>query len=390
MRSIRMSYAVLLSGACFLTSGSLCAATTHISGGGMDKISAAITATSDTPSLIIIDDSQTYTETKNIYVGPRSTAGHAVSIESAAGQTPTIVLSGISMVAYAGTNEDVHVGSASGGRISIDARSPGNPPIWYIGQSDGRTGPACKWTLENLDIDFTGWPLDCITFGAGGNDAVQLTTNQTLNVINVIAKGGPQTVASLYGGTNSTTNTVNITNCIFLEATAGVDLGRYGISNPKSEVVLTSSVIYTSAAGAGPGTDSNGVLVRAGAMIIDHCDVINDGVGAASRGVITVDTTDYCDIKNSIIEGDAGVVGFAGTCVVSDSNVHGRTIQNYGFVANNVIDEWSPYAYIGVDTTNANFFKLYNNSVSRNHGSSPPIGSRGVSNISGVNEWQIF
>ncbi len=363
-------------GVAVLLAGSGWAATISLSGGGTDVIYNAIQANLTTGATLLITDSGTYTETQVLEVAPQynSTNGRrAFHIEASAGTTPSIVLNGGRISAYAG-GADVHIGTTSGGTISIDAKSAGagSPPVWYIGQESGLTsGTACQMVIENVNFDFTG-KGECILFGAGGNDAAPLTTGASLTVKDVTTRGGDSTIKSLYGPATYA-STLTLEGCRILESVIGVEAGAYGLGGDNSVANISHSIIYTSPAVSG---DCNGVVGRLGQVLIDHCDVVNEG-SASSRGVCITGGT--CAVTNSIVHGDAGTVAFGGTGTVNDSNVTGRALVNSGFTYSNYISEVLADTYMayGLYFSNADNFRVKTTAASYSLGSSPPLGSVG-------------
>lgn len=359
-----------------LLAGSGWAATINLSGGGTDAIYNAIQANLATGATLLITDSGTYTETQVLEVAPRysSTNGRrAFHIEAAAGTSPSIVLNGGDILAYAG-GADVHIGTASGGTISIDAKNSGAgaAPVWYIGQEDGlASGTACQMVIENVSFDFTG-KGECIVFGAGGNDGAPLTTGASLTLKDVTTLGGSTTIESLYGPA-SYASTVNLEGCRILESVIGVDLGAYGLGGANSVANISRSIFYASSAVSG---DCNSILGRLGQLNIDHCDVVNE-CSISSRGVCITGGT--CAVTNSIVHGDAGTVAFGGTGTVNDSNVTGRGLVNSGFTYGNYISELLADTYMayGLDFSNTNNFRVKTTAASYTLGSSPPVGSVG-------------
>ncbi len=354
------------------------AATINISGGGTDVLYNAIQANFATGATLLITDSGTYTETQVLYVAPRysgTNGRRAFHIEAAAGTSPSIVLNGGEIIAYAG-GADVHIGTASGGKISIDAKNSaaGGPPVWYIGQEDGlSSGTACQMVIENVNFDFTG-KGECITFGAGGNDGSPQTTGASLTLKNVTTRGGNVAVESLYGPA-SYASMLKLEGCRILESVIGVEAGAYGLGGNNSVVNLSRSIFYTSAA---IGGDSNCVVGRLGQVTIDHCDIVNEG-SVVSRGVTL--TGGNATVTNSIIHGDAGTAAFGGTGSVADCNVTGRSVVNAGFVYGNFISESlaDTYMVYGLDFNNPDNFRVKTTAASNSLGSSPPVGSVGGS-----------
>ncbi len=364
-------------------------ATISISGGGTDKIYAAIESAKATGATILIEDSETYTEGQTLFFGQRYDATNgrrAFNLEAMPGMNPKIVLDFGGIVAYSGS-ADFHIGSNSGGRIHIDARNAMNPgatnAIWYIGQDNNIPEPAqaCQMLIENVEFDFTGRG-ECIAFGAGGNDPSPRATNPTLTLRNVKTIGGGEDVfsviESLYAPVGFASKIV-IDQSQIIESQSGVDLGIYGISGEGSEVEITRSIIYSSPA---IGGDSNCAVAQVGVMTIDHCDIVNEASAegvVASRGVTQVGTGS-CVITNSIIHGDVGTAAFgAGTNTVTDSNVTGRSVVNAGFDYTNSISEplADTYMAYGLDFSNPDNFRVKTTAASYALGSSPPVGSVG-------------
>lgn len=391
--SISSVFRVLLCSTIILaTAAGLCSAQTFpVSGGGTNVISGIIDSATPTGGTIIINDSATYTETQNLVVGQRNSAVHgrrSFNIEAAAGQNPTIVLNNSGIIMYSGS-ADFHFGSATGGRIKIDATNAntgvGNV-IWYIGQENDATGTACQALFENLDFDFTS-RVECIVFGAGGNDASPVTTGASMTFRDVTTTGGSYVFRQLYGPITYASQ-LNIENCRILDFVnfIGVEVGAYGLGGADSVCNITRTIIYNSPSSG--AADSNSIVGRLGQININHCDIINEATPGTSRAVTLVDAG-VCDIKDSIIRGDAGTINFGTwTATVEDSNVSSTAVDNVGFTYTNVINEWPVYDVYGSNFTNPDNFKVLAGTLSAAHGTTPPLGSVGI--LTDVSEWTQY
>jgi hypothetical protein len=244
------------------------------------------------------------------------------------------------------------------------------------------SGTACQLLIENVDFDFRGRG-DCIVFGSGGNDGAPMTTGASLTLRNVGTLGGNTAVLSLYAPA-SYASTVTIDRCRILEAIIGADLGAYGLGGAGSTLLISRSILYTSAA---VGGDSNCVVGRLGQMTIDHSDIINEG-SVVSRGVTLTGGT--AAVTNSVVHGDAGTAAFGGTGTVTDSNVTGRSVVNVGFTYTNSISEILADTYVayGLNFANPDNFRIKQTAASYTLGSSPPVGS--VGGALTINDWALY
>lgn len=353
-----------------------------ISGGGTNVLSAAITANSTGVATLIITDSLTYTESAELFLGPRyNGTRRSISIEAAPGQTPTIVLNGSRFVMYSGS-ADLRLGSNAGGKITVDATGASSPAFWYIGQEDGlASGQACQATVENTEFLF-GNVSEPIIFGAGGNDGTPQTTSASLTLDNVIIRDGGVQVRALYSPA-SYASSLTIANSFFYNAKQGINIenGAYGLGGAGSRMVLDHTIVYNEAGSTGSG-DPNALLQHLGVVEVDHSDIV--GKWAPNLGRAVCVTGGNMAITNSIVYGAGyGTANLgSGTATQTDSNIVGGDEDTAGFISTNVIRDW-PNAYwsLGTDADDPNQFAVVSFSPSRTHGTSPPLGSRGAASV---------
>lgn len=375
----------------------------NLSGGGTDLIFNAIESATPTGGTILITDNGTYTESQVLLVGQRSSGVYgrrSFHIEAAPGTTPTIEINGGGFVMYAGS-ADVHIGTATGGRILIDCLGstlPGsNGLFWYIGQEDGlASGAACQAVLENLTVDYTNAAIPSIqegvVFGAGGNDATPQTTGASITLRDVMSIGSVVPVRSLYGPADYA-STVNVENSQILEFNDffGAELGAFGLGGVDSVMNLDHTIIYTSASTT--SLDHNSVVGRLGTLNIDHCDIISETPGV-DRAITLVGGS--CFITNSIIHADAGTINFgSGASTADDCNVTARSVPNVGFVYTNVLESdplAATYITYGLDFSNPDNFRVFPTSQSASWGGDPPLGSvgAGAAPPSSNDNWNLY
>jgi hypothetical protein len=335
----------------------------------------------------IIQDSLTYTETALLFVGPRwngtSRVGHKIT--AATGQNPTINMDGNSMLCYGGSG-DVQVGSAEGGRIEINDTLVGAYGLfWYINQeSRGNGNPpgtfSCNATLENLDITSLTGRGDALVFGAGGDDATGVLTNPTLNVRDVCLTS----LAAVHNVVNLmhtdhvplTDKILNLEDSQFYSVGGlGIVNGGYGLGDDQSVTNISNCVSYS--------TGSPAFTNSAGTSAVDHSDLFAT-IASGSAGVTGGATI---AITNSIIYGVTGTVG-SGNATATDSNIYGSQAHNVGYSLTNVINEWPVYISTG-DKNHPDDFGVLGGTTSSTHGSSPPLGSVGVTYLD-VESWKMY
>ncbi len=376
-----------------------------LTGGGTNRIYDAIQSATKTGGNILITDSATYTENKDLLVGQRNSGvfgQRSFNISASPGQSPEIVMSGNVMACYSGSR-DMKLGSNEGGRIRVDARAanPSFGMFWYIGQENGlASGTASQATLENLEIDSTGNAV-CILFGAGGNDDTPLTTGASLTLRNVTIKGGGDPI---FGGApikalykpSTYASVVRIENCRLYDCANGLEHGAFGLGGEQSIMDVSRTIIYIPPSMEG---DINGAINRVGHLILNHCDIINEATNenvAAARGVVLIAAgavLPTCEIINSNIYGDAGTVNFSGgVASVTDSNVSANTVVNAGFTYTDSIAELPADTYItyGTDFSDEDNFRVKQTAQSYSHGSSPPLGAIGKKSTTEVQDWSLY
>lgn len=363
----------------------------NISGGGTNVLSAAIDANTTNGATLVILDSATYTETENLAFGQRYSAANgrrAINLEVAPGQSPTIVLQNANFTFFSGS-DDVQVGSNTGGKLNVNATAAANPAVWYIGQEDGlASGQASQVVIENVEFDF-GTVGECIVFGAGSNDPTPNTTSASLTLDNVVVRGGNIQLRTLYGPANYA-STVNVVDSFFYDGqgaqTWNIENGAFGLGGPDSVLNLTRTIVYNSPVGSA-SPEPHTLVSRLGRTNVDHSDLISIATTAGVDRAIGI-TGGAVTVTNSILHGSLdGVVdyGLGGSAALIDSNVTGGRGFNYAganATATNLIAEW-PYAYwsIGTDPLNLNQFAVQIPALSRTHGSTPPLGSRGSASV---------
>ena len=400
----------LLAGLILLATVAGAQPTVNVSGGGTDKIGNALAANAATGGTIVIDDSQTYTETQEMFLGPRYNATdgrRGFHIRAAAGQSPTIVLDGGGFFAYAGS-ADAGIGSNAGGRITIDCSdgvisAAGTGMIWYIGQENElASGQACRVTFENLEIQ-GGDCANIIAFGAGGNDTAPNTTNAGFDIRNCVLRGSHTQLAHLFGVPNDYASTINIEDSFLLNYLAqdsggyAIHLGAYQLSSPNAVINIDRTVFYNDPSTAGP-FESNTILGRTnGQIYIDHCDIVNEadplaqGGSGVARAVALLDVG-TCIITNSIVRGDVGVANFGSwDAQLNDSNLSATAVQNNNFTLTNTIDEWPVYLAYGANPLASNAWVVDTQTQSATHGPSPLLGSQGAEPpLNRVLHWELY
>jgi hypothetical protein len=380
--------------------------TVNISGGGTGVLSAAITANTTTGATLFIQDSGTYTESGNLFLGPRRSATlgrRSFDIQVAPGQNPTIVPNG-GIIMYSGA-ADLNIGSNTGGRLNIDARNSAiggtSGAIWYIGQEDGlSSGQACQAKFENVTFDFRD-RLEGIVFGAGGNDGSPNTTSASLTLDNVRTIGGGAVLQTLYPPANYA-STVTVTDSQFMDVEShanngsAIVHGAFQLGGVNSILNVSRSIFYAPATTQGP-LESTLFLVVLGQTFIDHSDIISLASTTATpvpvqaaRAVTEIEGGEIT-ITNSIVRGEVGVAAFGtGNFTVTDSNVSATDVENAGFTFTNVISEWPVFDILSSDPSDPAFI-VKGATASATHGSSPPIGAKTTtSSITPARHWSLY
>lgn len=361
--------------------------TVAVSGGGLNALSTAINATTDTGATLVIQDSLTYTESAVLNVGQRYDATHgrrAFRIEAAPGATPTIVLNGAAFTIFSSA-ADVQIGSAAGGRITIDAfaaQTTANEELGMLQLASGfyyvpiEEGPdsevAAKLTLENLQIN-AGNSLSVVLFGNSDRSTANMG-GARLVLRQVEMHGSQRAIWNLFRDSGYD-SFVDIEHSeIFDPSAFGVlmadQLGAGSVLN------MQRSIVYIAPSVA---PQSRAVFSRSGSVLIDHCDIINEGQ-PTQWGVALADAPS-CVITHSTIRGHEAVRNdSSGTATVVDSNVTATGNPNPGdrFQFTNVIMEWPIYLAHGNATENPLNFHVNSASLSWAHGAEPPLGSVGL------------